>query len=290
MNSLAQHLSYVLSLVLVTFAATVARGGSYTIFNDDRAGFESAVATRGDSTVIDSGGAFAADPTVGSVASVSRSGTVGGAAFSYTAFDLQFSATPTGTITPGVVGGDTGALSSIKVESPTSQSGGVGSGSWGVDSTAVSTSRRSGLLVDFTTSPAGGVSHFGVDLIDFETGVGSEGQLRLYAAGLLVFTSDFVLGSGGGNGSTRFLGVITDPADGGLAFDQAVVLVGSKTDRWAADRFTFGANSGGGSGGGMDVARTPEPGTWALFALGLVGLTFHLRRRRMEVDRRIIVG
>ncbi len=283
------HFTQMLALVLLTVVAAAAHAGSYTIFNDDRAGFDAAIAGRGNATVIDSGGSFAADPTVGTVASVTRSGTVGGAAFSYTAYDLQFSATPTGTITPGVVGGDTGALSSIRIESPASQSGGVGVGSWGVDSIAVSTSRRSGLLVDFTTSPGGGISHFGVDLIDFEAGVGSEGQLRLYAAGLLVFTSDFALAPDGGDSSTHFLGVITDPGGGGLMFDQAVVLVGSKTDRWAADRFTFGSGGGGGLGGGA-VARTPEPGTWALFALGLVGLTFHLRRKRtVEIDRRIVV-
>jgi len=287
MKSPALPLSLMLSLTLCLMGlaalATTADAGSYTVFQDDRAGFDAALVGRGDSTVIDSGGAFAADPALGSSAAISRTGTIGGATFSYTAYDLQFAASPTGTITPGVVGGDTGALSSIRVESPASQSGGVGSGSWGVDSTAVSTSRRSGLLVDFTTSPGGGgISHFGLDLIDFEAGVGSEGQLRLYAAGLLVFTADFALTPDGGNSSTHFLGVITDPGGGGLSFDQAVVLVGSKTDRWAADRFTFGAGAPG-------VAATPEPATWALFALGLVGLTFHLRRRRVQVDRRIVV-
>jgi len=266
-----------LSLALLVAAAPTARGGSYVVFQDDRAGFDAALSQRADSTVIDTGGAFAADPALGTAASVTRSGTIGGAAFSYTAYDLQFAASPTGTITPGVIGGDTGALSSLRIESPASQSGGVGSASWGIDSNAVSTSRRSGLLVDFTTSPADGIGHFGVDLIDFEAGGANAGELRLYAAGLLVFSTEFTLTPDGGNDSSHFLGVVADPSAGGLSFDQAVVLVGGKNDRWAADNMTFG------------VARNPEPGTWALFALGLSVLTLHLVRRRIRLERRILV-
>ena len=119
---------------------------------------------------LDLAGAFAANPSTGSAASITRTGTIAGETFSYTAYDLQFSSTPTNTITPGVVGGDVGALSNLTVESPAAQSGGVGAGSWGLDSGAVSTSRRSGLLVDFTTAPTAGVGHFGVDLIDFDYG------------------------------------------------------------------------------------------------------------------------
>ena len=269
-----KSLSLSLSLVLLGALAPLAYADSYIVFQEDRAGFDAMLAPS-ESTVVDSGGAFAPDPALGSSASVTRTGTIAGAAFSYTAYDLQFAAIPTGTITPGVVGGDTGALSSLIVESPASQSGGVGSGSWGIDSSAVSTSRRSGLLVDFTDAPAVGIGHFGVDLIDFEAGLGNEGQLRLYAEGLLVFTTEFSL-TGGGNGASHFLGVVANPGGGGLSFDQAVVLVGGNTDRWAADNLTFG------------VARNPEPGTWALFALGLVGLTFHLERRR-RAERRIVV-
>ena len=254
-------------LLALALPLPVAEAGSYLVFRDDRAGFDASLTT-GNSTVVDSGGAFAPDPAVGSTASVARSGTIGGQSFAYRAYDLQFATTPTGTLTPGVVGGDTGALSGVVVESPAAQSGGVGSGSWGLDSSAVSTSRRSGLLVDFTTAPAAGIGHFGVDLIDFEAAPGSAGELRLYAAGLLVFTTDFTLPPDGGNGSTHFLGIVANPSAGGLSFDQAVVLAGGTSDRWAADRITFG------------VARNPEPGTWALFALGLGGLTCYLRRRK----------
>lgn len=260
-----------LAATLLAAAAPTARAGPYLVFQDDRAAFQDALTSGASSTVVDSGGAFAADPATGSAAAVTRTGTIAGATFSYTAYDLQLSTSPTGTLTPGTVGGDVGALSSLTIESPATQSGGVGSGSWGIDSGAVSTSRRSGLLVDFTTVPAGGVGHFGVDLIDFEADVGSEGELRLYAAGLLVYSTTFALTPDGGDDTSHFLGVVANPADGGTGFDQAVVLVGTTTDRWAADRITFG------------VARNPEPGTWALFGLGLAGLTVYLRRRRRPV-------
>jgi hypothetical protein len=257
-----------LPCLLLVAAASSARADSFLVFQDDRAAFEGALTIRSDSTIVDSDGAFAPDPATGSASRVTRTGTVAGDAFAYAVYDLQLSNTPTGRITPGVVGDDVGALSSIAAESPAAQSGGVGSGSWGVDSGAVSTSRRSGLLVDFTTAPAGGVGHFGVDLIDFEAAPGSEGELRLYAAGVLVYATTFALAPDGSDDASHFLGVV---ADGGATFDQAAVLVGSTTDRWAADRLTFG------------VARNPEPGTWALFALGLLGLTWHLARRRRIV-------
>ena len=262
-------------LLLLALVATpllgltaTARADAFLVFQDDRAAFDGVLSGYGGSTVVDSDGAFGADPTLGSAASVTRTGSVAGETFSYTAYDLQFSNTPTGSITPGVVGDDVGALSSLIVESPAAQSGGVGAGSWGIDSSAVSTSRRSGLLVDFTAAPAIGVGHFGVDLIDFEADVGSEGELRLYAAGLLVYATTFALTPDGGNDAAHFLGVIANPADGGTSFDQAVVLVGTTSDRWAADRITFG------------VARNPEPGTWALFGIGLAGLGAYLHRRR----------
>jgi hypothetical protein len=256
--------------VALLSAAATARADAFLVFQDDRAAFDGALGG-GTSTVIDSDGAFAPDPALGSAPSVTRTGTIAGESFSYTAYDLQFSNTPTGAIAPGVVGDDVGALSSLTVESPAAQSGGVGTGSWGIDSNAVSTSRRSGLLVDFTTAPAAGIGRFAVDLIDFEAGVGTEGELRLYAAGLLLYATTFALTPDGGDAATHFLGVVANPADGGVAFDQAVVLVGSASDRWAADRFTFG------------VARTPEPGTWALFGLGVLGLTLHLARKRRSI-------
>ena len=268
MRSLALLL---IASVALCATALPARADPFLVFQDDRAAFDGALSNTPGSTVVDSGGAFAADPTLGSTPSVTRSGTIAGAPFAYTAYDIQFSNTPTGSLVPGVVGGDVGALSSLVVESPARQSGGSGSGSWGIDSSAVSTSRRSGLLVDFTNAPAGGIGHFGVDLIDFEADVGSEGELRLYAAGLLVYSTTFALTPDGGNDSVHFLGVVANPAGGGASFDQAVVLVGSSTDRWAADRITFG------------VARNPEPGTWALFGLGLVGLGAYLRRRRAVI-------
>ncbi len=255
------------SLALLT-ATTPAAAGEYTVF-EDRASFEAALIQLSGSTVVDTGGAFAADPTASSgSAAITRSGTIAGSgAFSYDVYDLQFSNTPDGTLTPGVVGGDTGATSSIAVETPTAQGGAAGSGSWGVDSRAVSTSRRSGLLLDFTSTPGeAGVGHFGADLIDFEVEPGTPGELRLYAAGALVFSTPFDFGGGGTDGQVVFLGVLAGaPTD---TFEQVAILVGDTSSQWAADRFAFG------------LASNPEPGTWALFGLGLGALGIAVRRRR----------
>ncbi len=261
-----------LTLLMVLCAGVPARASSYVVFRDDRTGFETYLAATTGPTVVDSGGAFAPDPVLGSVPSLTRSGSVGGVPVSYTAYDLQFSNTPTGTIVPGVVGDDVGALSDVGVESPAAQSGGVGSGTWGFDSGAISTTRRSGLLADFATP--GGLGRFGVDLIDFEAALGNEGELRLYAAGQLVFATSFDLPPDGGDASTHFLGVVANPSAGGVPFDQAVVLVGGPGDRWAADSVTFA------------LARTPEPGTWALFGLGLLGFGFARRRRQNSASAR----
>ena len=127
-------------------------------FVDDRAGFNGSLIGNVGSTIIDDMGAFAMDPATGSFASVSRSGLINGAAFGYTIYDIDFSNTPTGTLTPGVVGGDIFDLDNISVEAPAAQGGAVGSGSWGVDSVTGNNSTRNALLFDFTTTP-GAVSY-----------------------------------------------------------------------------------------------------------------------------------
>ncbi len=219
-------------------------------FIDDRSGFNIALNNNPASTVIDDGGAFAADPTTGTAASITRSGTVAGQPFSYTVYDVDFSNTPTGTITPGVVGGDINDLDNLVIESPVSQGAATGSGSWGVDSATGQTSTRNALLFDFTnTGGNNGIGHFGAEFHDTEgdpafTAV----QFRVYKAGVLIDSGTIDWGTGNnGNNESHFFGYVATSA--AMSFDQIAILVGDQNaggglgERLAADRFTFGAAS-----------------------------------------------
>lgn len=262
------------TLLLVASTASASADG-YLVFQDDGAGFAASLDVNPLSTVIDTGGAFAANPSAATgLASIARTGLVHGQTFSWTAYDVNFSNAPTGHVTPGAVGGDVASASPVDVETPVSQGGATGAGSWGLDSGSGSTTSRNALLVDFTSTPGGlGIGHFGLDLVDFEASSAfTRGTLRLYRAGTLVFTRDFDWGLADGDGQVHFLGVVAGP---GWNFDQVALVVGDdsagggNSETWAADRFTFG-----------QAVHNPEPGSVALFAIGLVGLGVAVRRRR----------
>jgi hypothetical protein len=268
-----------LPCLAVALFASAARADSYLVFRDDRAGFEASLDVDPLSTVIDTGGAFAPNPAAAvGLASVTRSGSIAGRAFTWTGYDINFSNSPTGTITPGTAGGDIASTTPVDVEAPVAQGSATGSGSWGLDGGSGSTTSRNALLADFTTTPGGlGIAHFGLDLIDFEASASfTRGTLRLYRGGSLVFSQDFDWGTADGNNQVHFLGVVASSAPW---FDQVVVVLGDDSagsgnaETWAADRFTFG-----------QATHVPEPGTWALLSLGVASLAaWVVRRRRAAV-------
>lgn len=256
---------------LSSLAARSAMAESFLVFKDDRNGFTSSL-DDASASISDSGGAFAPDPATGSAATVARSGLIGGQAYAYSLYDFDFANSPSGTLTPGAAGGDIADTDNLAVESPAAQGGATSAGTWGIDAGTGQTSTRNALLAHFSTTPGGlGVGHFGVDLVDFEIPVGSlGGTLRLYDGGILIFSHSFDWGGTSGDAETHFIGVVAVADGGGHAarFDQAVLVIGTSTDSYAADRFTFGA-----------AIHNPEPGTLALFGLGAAGLAVIARRR-----------
>lgn len=245
-----------------------------------RTEFNNSLGANSLSTVIDNGTDFGAAPEKEkSLSEVTRSGTIGEKSFSYTIYDIDFSDSPNGLITPGNVGGDIDDLDNLNVETPAIQDTATGEYDWGVDgSTGNSTSNAA--LFDFAGNSIG---HFGVDLHDFEAGTGisasnstsgASGEIRVYQSGNLVFSYTLQLPEPDGGGSTDnpnnstandssiagygnrqsiFVGVTANnPSE---FFDQIVFVLGDddvgtvgvpssvndgSTEQWAADGFTFG--------------------------------------------------
>lgn len=279
----------VLAVAVALGVAFPAHAGSWTVYQDDQSGFTAALTSSPSSTIVDSGGSFAADPASGLASSVTRTGTVAGGTYTFTVYDSNFSTAPSGTVSPGSAGGDVASTSQLTVEQPAAQGSATGSGTFGYDSagSSDSTASRNALLVDFTTTPGGlGLGHFALDLIDFEASLGGvSGLLRLYDGGTLVFSHGFAFaGTNAGNNEVHFLGVVA--GDFASYFDQVVLVIGDDTaggtgnsESWAADRFQFGGASGAAAPPSI-VAPTPEPGTWALFGAGAAALCGAVVRRR----------
>ena len=234
------------------------------------------------STVVDNGTDFgtAPTPTGTNLDSVTRTNSINGKTFSYTIYDIDFSDTPNGLITPAIAGNDIDDTDFLQIEIPVAQGDADGTNEWwGVDGrTGNGTSNAA--LFDFAGNSIG---HFGVDLHDFEAGEGigfsnntsgASGAIRIYQSGILVFSYDLtfpgVAGGGStdnpsdrrdndstfpgyGNNQSMFVGVsASNPSE---FFDQIVFVLGDddvdtvgartsvndgSTEQWAADGFTFG--------------------------------------------------
>jgi len=217
------------------------------VYIDDRAGFDAALTGNPGETIIDDNNAFAPDPSAsGNIAVVNRSGTINGNNYVYDIYDVDFSNTPNGTITPGVVGGDIYDLDTLRIETPVSQGTATGSGSWGVDSRWGNTRTRNALLFDFTTTPGTqGIGHFGVELHDTESyASGQLAEYHVYRNGIMITWGTIDWGPGNdGNNESHFFGYVAEETAG--FFDHIAIVVGGNPNgnymSLAGDRFTFGA-------------------------------------------------
>lgn len=217
---------------------------AFSLFIDDRAGFNQALTVNPLSTVVDSGGAFAQDPLAATNVSadhVIRQGLIGGSAYGYSPVDANFSLTPTGAFFS-----DIASVSRFDVETPVAQDGAAGTGSWGLDSATDNDGIRNALGIAFSETPGGlGVGHFGVDLHDFESSpTGALAQIRLYQNAQLVFAQEIDWGNDSGNGQSHFLGVAA--MSDAEFFDSLLIVLGddgSGGTAWAADNFTLGQAS-----------------------------------------------
>lgn len=273
-----QHFLFALSALPIVFWAPDVRA---LTFIDDRAGFNASFTSNTSSSIIDSNGAFAADPATGSgLPSVTRSGTVGGQSLGYTIYDVDFSNSPDGTIQPGSIGGDIDQLDNLNVESPASQGNAAGTGSWGIDSSSGASSTRNAAVFQFDRP----VGHFGLDLHDFESSAdGTFGELRVYRNGsLLPSLSQMIEWSDSGNDVSHFIGFVAEDAT--QFFDAIAFVLGDdsiggtgRTERWAADNFTFGDASATSSNAAAATA-VPTP---ALLP-GLIGFGASLVRKKRQ--------
>lgn len=277
----SQHVLFVLSAVPILLAAPNAFA---LTFVGDRLGFEASFTSNASSSIVDSDGAFAADPAVGSgLEFVSRTGLVDGEALSYRIYDVDFSNTPDGTIAPGSAVGDIFELDKLNVESPVGQGKAKGSGTWGIDSSTGANSTRNAAVFEFDRP----VGHFGLDLHDFESSaIGRFGELRVYNDGALLsgLTQEIKWGDGNedGNDVSYFIGFVAE--DSNQFFDTIAFVLGDDddggtgvTERWAADNFTFGEAS---AISNTAAATTAVP-TPALLP-GLIGFGASLIRKKRQ--------
>ena len=136
---------------------------------------------------------------------------------------------------------------------------------------------RNALVFDFTTTPSGlGIGHFGVNLLDVESSASfTSAELRVYSAGLFVFSQAINYPSGDGDGEEHFVGVVGETVS---FFDQVMIVVGDdnagggNTEHLAAHKMWFGQ--------GAALAPVPIPAALPLLLTGLAGLCLIGWRRR----------
>jgi hypothetical protein len=241
-----KSIALVSSIAMLNFALPISSAQAFSLVSD-RALFPTHLA--GQSVVVDDGNsAFGAAPVAAKdQTDVFRSATLGQSQLAYRVRDVEYGS-PTGKIAQ-----DGQQTSTLAVEKQVTQST-AKSKTWGVDSVGFSSiagskdsNRPNAMWIDFTASTMGGVSAFGVDLVDFESKVGELAAIRLYdSQGELFQSLDFpsVVEF---NGKVQFVGIVQDAADltQKRIFSHAMFVLGynpsqkSHLNQWAASAFTF---------------------------------------------------
>jgi hypothetical protein len=114
---------------------------------------------------------------------------------------------------------------------------------------------------DVTFNFAGGTKQVGFSLQQ------NENPINVYVNGAFFGTLPGASG-GGRNGYYRFdITPSTGPGDAWTAPITTMTLDGTTGDAWTIDHLAF-------------TAAVPEPGSWALWAAGMLGISTRLLRRR----------
>jgi hypothetical protein len=114
---------------------------------------------------------------------------------------------------------------------------------------------------DITFGFAGGTKEVGFSLQQ------NDSQINVYVNGAFFGTLPAAIG-GGRNGYYRFeITPSTGPLDAWTAPITTMVLDGAAGDAWTIDHLAF-------------ISAVPEPGSWALWMAGMVGISASLLRRR----------
>ncbi len=240
-----KSIALVSSIAMLNFVLPISSAQAFSLVTD-RALFTTHLS--GQNAIVDDGNsAFGAAPVAAKdQTELFRSATIGQSQLAYRVRDVEYGS-PTGKIAQ-----DSQQTSTLAIEKQVTQST-AKSKTWGIDSVGFNSvagskdsNRPNAMWIDFTASTIGGVSTFGVDLVDFESKVGELAAIRLYdRQGELFQSLDFP--SIEFNGKVQFLGIVQDTADltQKRIFSHAMFVLGhnpsqkSHLNQWAASAFTF---------------------------------------------------